>query len=76
MNGRMSRFSDNGVEVSNTALGKRSWPRGALILLEEEMVRFLFSPAGPSATVDLADDLKFLKALLPLDFYLWPLERV
>ena len=64
-------FSPEGVSVVPAAEGGDE-----VLLSEDAMVRFLFSTGGVAATVDLPKDKRFLNALLPLDFFLWPLERV
>ena len=64
-------FSPDGVSL--TAAAERE---DAILLPEDAMVRFLFCSGGAAATVDLPEDKRFLSALLPLDFFLWPLERV
>ena len=65
------RFSPEAVAVSPTEQGA-----DAVVLSEDAMVRFLFCPGGTATAATLPGDLRFLDALLPLDFYLWPLERV
>jgi GNAT superfamily N-acetyltransferase len=64
-------FSPDGVSVSPAPAREEE-----ILLPEDAMVRFLFCPGGVEATVDLPEDKRFLSALLPLDFFLWPLERV
>jgi hypothetical protein len=68
---RRVTFCEHGVAVAAAGPHDR-----ALVLPETEMVRFLFSHAGPAAVVDLPPALAFLGALLPLDYHLWPLEQV
>jgi predicted acetyltransferase len=50
--------------------------RGTLKLDRLQMVRLLFGPGSPSHEVDLPERLRFLDAILPLDFYVWGLEGV
>jgi GNAT superfamily N-acetyltransferase len=64
-------FTPQGVSVGPAP--KRADP---ILLPEDGMVRFLFGSGGAAATVDLPERQRFLDALLPLDFFLWPLERV
>ena len=48
----------------------------AISLSDREMVRFIFGPGSPGSVIDLPQNARFLDALLPVDFYLWPNETV
>ncbi len=63
-------FADGDVKVETEDV------RGALELDRLQMVRFLFGPGAPDNEVNLPEDVRFLKLLLPLDFYIWHLEWV
>jgi len=64
-------FSSEEVIVSKTYQRSK-----ALMLSEHEMVRFIFGPASPGVTAELPSDMRFLNAILPVDFYLWNNETV
>ena len=64
-------FSPDKVNVRKTSQSPET-----LILSKREMVRFVFGPGIPSAMVNLPSELRFLDALLPVDFYLWGNETV
>jgi predicted N-acetyltransferase YhbS len=64
-------FSPDKVNVRKTSQSPKT-----LILSKREMVRFVFGPGTPSAIVKLPSELRFLDALLPVDFYLWVNETV
>ncbi|MCD6599564.1 MAG: hypothetical protein J7L19_03225 [Dehalococcoidia bacterium] len=63
-------------EPEKVTLGKASHLSKALMLSEHEMVRFIFGPSSPSIIPSLPQNARFLDALLPVDFYLWPNETV
>lgn len=48
----------------------------ALTLSERQMVQLIFGPGSPSAVVSLPPNMRFLEALLPVDFYIWRNETV
>jgi predicted acetyltransferase len=64
-------FAADKVSLRNTSLSSET-----LMLPEREMVRFIFGPGMPDAIVKLPPGLRFLHALLPVDFYLWNNETV
>jgi hypothetical protein len=64
-------FSPEGVTVR-----KSETARNGIFLSDREMVRFVFGPGSPGSVIDLPQNLRFLDALLPVDFYLWPNETV
>lgn len=72
--------ADRGVAVAFSPEGVSAFPTretaDAILLSHDAMVRFLFGSGGPSAVLELSQRQRFLNALLPLDFFLWPLERV
>jgi len=72
--------SDKQVEVTFSSeeviVSKTSQCSKALTLSEHEMVRFIFGPASPGVTAELPSDMRFLNAILPVDFYLWNNETV
>ena len=68
------------VEIEFTSdevnVKKASRSSDTLMLSDQEMVRFVFGPGMPSAMVNLPSRLRFLDAILPVDFYLWGNETV
>jgi predicted acetyltransferase len=72
--------SEKQVEVTfsseEAVVSKTSQCSKALMLSEHEMVRFIFGPASPGITAELPSDMRFLNAILPVDFYLWNNETV
>ena len=72
--------SDKQVEVTFSSeeaiVSKTSQCSKALMLSEHEMVRFIFGPASSGVTAELPSDMRFLNAILPVDFYLWNNETV
>ena len=64
-------FSPEGVTVREAATSAN-----AISLSDREMVRFVFGPGLPGSVVDLPRNVRFLDAILPVDFYLWPNETV
>ncbi|MFC1713062.1 GNAT family N-acetyltransferase [Candidatus Poribacteria bacterium] len=64
-------FSPEGVTVKESATSGN-----AISLSDREMVRFVFGTGSPGSVIGLPQNLKFLDALLPVDFYLWPNETV
>ena len=64
-------FSSQGVAVREAATSGN-----AISLSDHEMVRFVFGPGSPGTVIDLPQNVRFLDALLPVGFYLWPNETV
>jgi len=72
--------TDQKVEIEfspdEVIVEKASHLSKALTLSEHQMVRLIFGPGSPSATLNLPQNARFLEALLPVDFYLWRNETV
>ncbi len=64
-------FSPEGVTVKEATTSGN-----AISLSDREMVRFIFGPGSPGNVLNLPQSARFLDALLPVDFYLWPNETV
>jgi len=64
-------FSSEGATVKEAATSTN-----AISLSDREMARFVFGPGAPGTVANLTENMGFLDALLPVDFYLWPNETV
>lgn len=64
-------FSPGGVTVEEAAASSN-----AISLSDRQMVRFIFGPGSPATMIDLPQNMGFLDALLPVNFYLCPNETV
>jgi predicted acetyltransferase len=74
------RDTDQQVEVAfsieGVAVREATSSENSISLSDREMVRFIFGPGSPGSVIDLPRNARFLDALLPVDFYLWPNETV
>lgn len=72
--------TDQQVEIAFSPEGaivrKAAASGNAVSLSDQEMARFIFGPGSPGSVIDLPRNVKFLDALLPVDFYLWSNETV